>query len=320
MYLDFEDYRPDIQPIGRAISWREGILISIIVHLVGVIFILLVPRLFPYDPAAARQQALMLPDRTDSPRFVFVQPRVDRTAPKVQDRADASDKDRLARSPELKPKATDPLPFARGNSPERVENVDQPAARPQGPLPDPAEGQERKADADGESQPKLPDSPSALQFPVRPPSTATGVNGRLLTPGGGLGEALRNLQRYVDRESFDNPQGGGQFGPELQFDTKGVEFGPWVRRFIAQVRRNWIPMIPYSAMSLRGHVVITFNVHRNGLLTDVTVVGPSQFDAFNSAAFGSLKATNPTQPLPVEYPSEQAFFTLTFYYNETPPR
>ena len=38
MYLDFDDYRPDIQPIGRAISWREGVLISIIVHLVGVIF------------------------------------------------------------------------------------------------------------------------------------------------------------------------------------------------------------------------------------------------------------------------------------------
>ena len=33
MYLDFEDYRPDIQPIGRAISWREGVLLSIIVHL-----------------------------------------------------------------------------------------------------------------------------------------------------------------------------------------------------------------------------------------------------------------------------------------------
>jgi TonB family protein len=319
MYLDFDDYRPDIQPIGRAISWREGVLISIIVHLVAVIFVLLIPRLFPYDPNAARQQALSLPDANqESPRFVFVQPRVDRTAPKPRERADSSDKDRVARSLEKKPDAIEP--FSRGNSPERIESADQPAVRPQGPRPDPSEGQERKSDAEGESQPKLPDTPSALQFPVRPPSTATGINGRAMTPGGGLGEALRNLQRYVDRESFDNPQGGGQFGPELQFDTKGVEFGPWVRRFIAQVRRNWIPMIPYSAMSLRGHVVITFNVHRNGLLTDVTVVGPSQIDSFNSAAFGSLKATNPTQPLPVEYPSEQAFFTLTFYYNETPPR
>ena len=321
MYLDFDDYRPDIQPIGRAISWREGVLISIIVHLVGVIFILLIPRLFPYDPNAARQQALSLPDDTprESPRFVFVQPRVDRTAPKPRERADASDKDRQAQSRERKPETIEP--FARGNSPERIETVEQPDVRPQGPRPDPAEGQEQqKADAESESQPKLPESPSSLQFPVRPPSTATGANGRLMTPGGGLGEALRNLQRYVDRETFDNPQGGGQFGPELQFDTKGVEFGPWVRRFIAQVRRNWIPMIPYSAMSLQGHVVITFNVHRNGLLTDVTVVGPSQIDSFNSAAFGSLKATNPTQPLPVEYPSDQAFFTLTFYYNETPPR
>ena len=33
MYFDFEDYRPDITPVGRAISWREGVLLSIIVHL-----------------------------------------------------------------------------------------------------------------------------------------------------------------------------------------------------------------------------------------------------------------------------------------------
>src|SRR6058998_1799450 len=53
MYFDFEDYHPDITPVGRAISWREGILISIIVHLVMIIFVLLFPRLFPYDRAAA---------------------------------------------------------------------------------------------------------------------------------------------------------------------------------------------------------------------------------------------------------------------------
>jgi TonB family protein len=79
-------------------------------------------------------------------------------------------------------------------------------------------------------------------------------------------------------------------------------------------------MIPYAAMSLKGHVVITFNVQKNGLLTDVTVVGPCPIDAFNTAAFGALKASNPTQPLPPEYPSDRAFFTLTFFYNETPPR
>ena len=78
-----------------------------------------------------------------------------------------------------------------------------------------------------------------------------------------------------EQAAFDNPHGGNDsdFGPVIQFDTKGVEFGPWIRRFMAQVKRNWF--VPYAAMSLRGHVVITFNVHKTGALTEVTVVGPS---------------------------------------------
>jgi TonB family protein len=135
---------------------------------------------------------------------------------------------------------------------------------------------------------------------------------------GSLGEALKNLQRYTERAGFDNPQGGNAgLGPSIQFDTKGVEFGPWIRRFIAQIKRNWF--VPYAAMSLRGHSVITFNVHKDGSITDITVVAPSDIDAFNNAAFNALAASNPTQPLPPEYPSDKAFFTVTFFYNEAPP-
>ena len=32
-----------------------------------------------------------------------------------------------------------------------------------------------------------------------------------------------------------------------------------------------------------------------------------------------VQPVSPTQPLPPEYPSDHAFFTVTFYYNETPP-
>ena len=83
------------------------------------------------------------------------------------------------------------------------------------------------------------------------------------------------------------------------------------------MKRNWF--IPYAAMSNKGHVVVTFNVHKDGSITDISVVGPSQIDPFNSAAFGALSGSNPTVPLPPEYPSERAFFTVTFFYNETPP-
>ena len=84
------------------------------------------------------------------------------------------------------------------------------------------------------------------------------------------------------------------------------------------MKRNWF--IPYAAMSQKGHVVITFNVHKDGSITDLSVAGPSPIDAFNNAAFGALAGSNPTQPLPPEYPADRAFFTVTFFYNETPPR
>ena len=215
---------------------------------------------------------------------------------------------------ERAPNPTNPLPFSRGNSREQVEALPQPTPpRGQGPEPEPAQGQQAQNDT------KIPDSPSALQLPApMTPAPQNGASGRSPLAGGSLGDALRNLQRYVPREQFDNPGGnGGGFGPEIQFDTKGVEFGPWIRRFIAQVKRNWF--VPYSSMSMRGHVVITFNVHKDGTITDLTIVGPCPIDAFNNAAFGALSGSNPTQPLPPEYPSDKAFFTVTFFYNESPP-
>ena len=319
MYFDFEDYHPDITPVGQAISWREGVLLSIIAHLIAIILVLVVPKWFPFLTAPPRRAVVVPAPPQEQTRFVFVQPRLERPVPKPPDRAEPSDLDRQARSPQRTERPTNPLPYSRGNSPERVDEPPREVARGRGPDPDPAAG--RPADTPPEStNAKLPESQSDLQLPTtRPPAPANGSNGRSATTGGSLGDALRNLQRYVQNETFDNQGGsGGQFGPEIQFDTKGVEFGPWIRRFIAQVKRNWF--IPYAAMSMKGHVVIQFNVHKDGSISDLTVVGPSAVDAFNNAAFGALSGSNPTQPLPPEYPADKAFFTVTFFYNEAPPR
>ena len=328
MYFDFEDYHPDISPVGRALTKLEVILLSIIFHLVMVIVILLAPKYFPalLQPAQAAPLALLQQPPRDHTQFVFVAPRVERPAPKPPPVAEPSDRDRIARAPEHADKPTNPLPFQRGNNPERVDEPSQrqQMARGQGPQPEPSVGQMARNQPQNQPQPdsttRVPESQSRLQLPAQKPSVApNGASGRASAPGGSLGDALRNLQRYVQNEQFDNQGGGGgQFGPEIQFDTKGVEFGPWIRRFIAQVKRNWF--IPYAAMSMKGHVVITFNVHKDGSITDLSVVGPCPIDAFNNAAFGALSSSNPTQPLPPEYPSEKAFFTVTFYYNEVPPR
>ena len=120
MYFEFEDYKPDITPVGRVISWREGVLLSIIVHLAGVILVLMSPQIFEVNRAAilARQAAIDTQHQQDPERFVFVQPEVDLKALKPPPRAEPSDQDRERRSPQ-QTKDPNPLPFSRGNTRER---------------------------------------------------------------------------------------------------------------------------------------------------------------------------------------------------------
>ena len=157
----------------------------------------------------------------------------------------------------------------------------------------------------------VPESPNSYvrsQEAQRARGPSTGV----------LADAIRNVQKYAQKEGFVNLQGGKnqEFGPFINFDSKGVEFGPWIARFVAQVRRNWF--IPMAAMTMRGHVVVTFFVHKDGRITDVTVVKPSPVDAFTLSARNAILASNPTVPLPPEYPDDRAFFTVTFFFNESP--
>ena len=324
MYFDLDDRGWDFGSIARGPSWREGILLSIIIHLLAVLFIVLKPEwpLAGTNPEEiARQIELKRQrDAEAAKRFVFVMPREDLEALKPPPTLDLSDKNRMARAPDRAPKPTNPLPFSRGNTPEEV---DVPGGPPVPPQPPPSEGDAAAARDERAGQPKPgPEGDTGGSAFILPGPLEAPPAGSASRPGGLQGtiaEALRNLQRYTQGQQLENPQGGGgAFGPAIQFDTKGVEFGPWVRRFVAQVKHNWL--VPLSVMSNRGHVVITFNVHRDGRLTDLVVVGPCNVESFNNAAFNALLASNPTYPLPPEYPAPQAFFTVTFYYNEEPPR
>jgi TonB family protein len=308
MYFDFEDRYVDYTPVGGGIRRWDGVMLSVLVHAAIVLVALFAPVLpmFQPDPDAEAAMATPPPER-ERPRFVYVQPRVDLEAEQAPPVAEESDKNRIARAERPTPAPRTPLPYARGNSSNRVESAPEERAKGKGPAEEP--NTEPPAPDIVERVPTPPAVQQRAEVPMpqqrpRPPQ------------GGSLGEALRNLQKYVDKESFSNDQGQAQNLGPLQFDTKGVEFGPWIRRFVAQVRRNWF--VPMAAMSLRGRVVLTFFVHRNGALTDVQIIQPSSVDSFNIAARNALLASNPTEPLPPEYPDDKAFFTVTFYYNESP--
>jgi TonB family protein len=313
MYFNFEDYRPDTPTLPRSLTRLEVVLLTIVVYLSIIILMLVWPQL-PFvraweierQRAQAEQQKQQIERQRENARFVFVAPRVDTRAPKAPERADLSDIDRKAQTTERAEKPTNSMPFARGNSPELIESLPRRA--------DPSTQAEHAADTQLRQGPALPDSPAAV---LPKPAEAPKLSARGATTGV-IADAIRNVQKYAPKDSYVNLQGGAdqQAAPSIQFDTKGVEFGPWLRRFIAQIRRNWF--IPQAAMSFRGHVVITFYVGKDGRITELKVLRPSDVDAFNNSSFNALAVSNPTYPLPPEYPDDRAFFTITFFYNENP--
>jgi TonB family protein len=317
MYFDLEDNRPDTPTMPPGMTRLERVLSTAVVYLLIVIAFLLAPQLpFIKEMEAQRQREIELEKQRElerqkeARRFVFVQPRVDMRAIQPPKRPELSDIDRSARTVERAPNPRNSLPFARGNSAERVE-----AQRPERgraePQPQPVP----------ETAPPAPDS-RALPLPEATIAANSASDPLRQTPErsstGVIADAIRNVQKYAQTESFSNPQGGGipEIAPSIQFDTKGVEFGPWLRRFVAQVRRNWF--IPLAAQTMHGHVVITFNIHKDGRITDVAILKPSSIESFTLAARNAILTSNPTIPLPPEYPDDKAFFTVTFFYNERP--
>ena len=312
MYFDFDETHPDVSGLERAMSWREVVLLTLVIHLSGIIVAIVAPDMFPVgrqDRAVADAHAREVENR----RFVFVQPRAEFEAKQRPRSPDLSDRDRAAQSTQKPPNPENLQPFSKGNTPEHIDqpSMNAPPAQPQQAVQDPGQP------APGPPGPKVQDD-SSLRGMTGPPANNAPRAGAGGTAGDRLGEAIRNPLKYAPPQVFDNSQGGGQYGSAIQFDSKGVEFGPWLRRFIAQIKRNWF--IPYAAMSMKGHVVVTFIVHKDGRITDLAVVGPAPVDAFNNAAFAAVATSNPTQPLPPEYPEDQCRFTVTFFYNEPPDR
>ena len=286
MYLDFEDHHPETPHLPPAFSQLERLLLTVVAYLLMVIVYLVMPASW-FAPSELTPLT-KLPPKEDV-TFVMMEPLKERIAP-PKPQAQASDLDRQAATRERAPLPDNPAPMSRGNTSEKVEAA---------PPVEPPKG------ANGTTE-----APPPPEAPVVLPQTAAPAG----TPGEGLANSLRNLQKTLRNENFSNPNGGQtQQDAQISFDSKGVDFGWWLRRFVAQVKSNWF--IPQAAMLMKGRVVITLNIHRNGTITDVTVIQTSGIQSLDTAAVNALKSSNPTVPLPNEYPEDKVLFTVTFFYN-----
>jgi hypothetical protein len=300
MYFDFDSRYDDYEPIGGKIRRWDGVLLSVGVHTSVILLVLFAPALPFLTPDPAKVVAVE-PKPQERPRFVFVQPRLDLEAPKPPKRAEDSDKHRLARSEAPRVPPANELPFARGNSAERREATREERSAGKGPAPT-----EPPLAPDVATRAPDPLSEMRTSQPRRRRSGRGSAAGRIAR------RCARNLQSMRPSAVVQQRQGAVQNpGPR---STPRVDSVRDVR-FIAQCGATGCALP--AAMSPRvtsSHV----QLHRNGALTDVQVIQGAPIDSFNTAAMNALLASNPTEPLPPEYPADKAFFTVTFYYNESP--
>src|SRR6187551_542061 len=105
MYFDFDDRYRDIEPVGSAINRRDGVAVSVFVHAAILIALLFLPQ---FLPQRSPEELVMQPQPRDEnqPTFVFVQPKMDLPALRQPERAEMSDVDRSARTPDKMPEMT----------------------------------------------------------------------------------------------------------------------------------------------------------------------------------------------------------------------
>ena len=79
MYFDFDDRYTDIEPVGRAMTPRDGALLSVAVHVVVIAALIFGPSWIPVSSRSEDEvvELARAQPEEEAPRFVFVQPKLD---------------------------------------------------------------------------------------------------------------------------------------------------------------------------------------------------------------------------------------------------
>ena len=310
-------------------SGREGFLVSTILHLIILIVAIVKPDLLA--PAEREPEAREKEDRlvlmVEPPAEPLILPPLP-DPPQAQPQLQPQDSNRM-----VIPKATQPpppdkqqdfqtdLPFSEGNTDEFYAEEDHEEPGEEGEL---AETDAAEANAQAEEAKRLADLLPRDDFTfgearpapaTRPEPSSPAGNGPRGQDGGG--GPFEDIRRFMEDKQFHNPEGGLVTGRDntLYYDDKGANFVPWIRRMLAEVRRNWL--VPYSASFRAGHVAVAVSVDRNGDIDALEIMIPSGTPGFDNASQGALLAAD-LQPLPSDYPDDRFEFVLVFWYNERP--
>ena len=312
LLLDLETERP----ISRR---RETFLLSVIVHLMGIIFLITHPDMFSkLRPEVAEpvphDVTLLYPPperpKPSPPPEPLVLPKREPPTPSPAERPTP-----LALPYQLLEPPAAPKPRGSGGGKEEL------LARtpPRIGLPDFPEESKERSGASPKLEPVRPAEP--------PPSEARLQLPPVLSPGRGTEDILRGLAKErvggggqsLGKVYTEPGTGDSNFsipGPQILSDTMGVDFDPYLMRVYLVVRRNWYSVIPEIArLGRQGKVVLQFSILQNGSVPDLVLTSGSGTESMDTAALASIRLSNPFPPLPAEFPGNDIRLRFVYLYN-----
>ena len=301
---------------------REGIWISVIAHLIVFWFILYGPRVLGHQPHVVNPS---LEKRKDMTYLDLPPDALKNIKPKPN--APLSDKNRTAQSPhptldrktlrdlQAMRRAGPPAPVP----PRPQQQAQQPAspqqqaqARPQPPAPAPVK----------------PTQQSQLEAP-KPAPAVPNLNTGPQTAGEAIRQAEQNAAQNRGQSSGDyganapSEHPAISAGADILSDTLGVDFGPYMRRVIADTKRSWYPLIPESArppLDKQGRVGIRFKIYPDGSVKEMILEFPSGDVSLDRAAWGGITGASPYPALPKNFKGPFLELRFGFYYNLDPDK
>lgn len=293
---------------------REATWISVIVHVVIILLLLFLPKLIP----SSRSSVVHLLPENETPIFMPSQRTPKVPAPPTNKISDQNNRAQT-RTPQPNRKTLRDLADARRPGPRQP--VSPPAQ--QQPAPQMQASQAPQAGSPPPPQPPQQRQTAKLEAPQQPKQNPFSIT----SAGSSVDQAIHSAaaNRGSAGVSFGGDYGSGirpkvdtRGAMEILSDTRGVDFGPYMKRLHLTVEEHWYPLIPEVALppiTKRGRVIIEFSIKKDGTITGLRIVDGSGDSALDRAAYGALTNSNPLPRLPVEFSGDYLQIRAAFYYN-----
>jgi hypothetical protein len=105
---------------------------------------------------------------------------------------------------------------------------------------------------------------------------------------------------------------------EILTPTMGVDFRPYVNRFLTVVQRNWHAVMPEEALKgAKGLVVLRFHIQQDGEIppNEPWIEKTSGSDPLDKAAAAAIRNSSPFEQLPASYQNPSIELRFPFFYN-----